>query len=146
MTLALLVITAPFALLSIPLSNAFHTSALWRSTGILLDVEAALAAGLVLALPWGIVMLALMPHATVRFAVTQNARHLFDFASSIRSVRREFAAWNLAIAAIVTGWAIGLACVALLCAGLVPGAFYAILVSAHAAGTLHPEGERSSAG
>ena len=105
-----------------------------------------MTAAFMVALPWGALLLLLMPHATARFAVTQKARHLFDFGSSIRSVRREFAAWNVAIAAIVTAWAVGLACVALLCIGAVPGVFYAILVSAHAAATLHPEGENPSAG
>jgi hypothetical protein len=35
--------------------------------------------------------------------------------------------------------------VGLLCVGLLPGIFYAILVSAHATATLHPEGADSSA-
>jgi len=73
--------------------------------------------------------------------VSLRARHLFDFASSLRSVRRDFAAWNFAVAAIVTAWALGLACSALFCVGLAPGVFYAILVSAHATAALHPEGE-----
>jgi hypothetical protein len=145
-SIALILLTAPFAIVWIPLSSAFHNPALWQSTGTLLDVEAGVAAALILALPWGVVLLVLMPHATVRFAASQKARHLFDFASSMRSVRREFATWNLTIAAIVTGWAVGVACVALLCAGLAPGIFYAILVSAHATAALHPEGESPSAG
>jgi len=146
MSAVLVVIAAPFAILLFPLAAAFHNPALWRSTGTLLDVEAYVTAGLILALPWGAVQLLLMPHATARFAATRNVRHLFDFASSIRSVRREFATWNVAIAGIVTAWAVGLACVAVVCAGAVPGIFYAILVSAHAAATLHPEGQDPSTG
>jgi len=146
MSAVLVVTTAPFAILLFPLAGAFHNPNLWRADGTLLDVEAYVTAAFIVALPWGALLLLLMPHATVRFAVTQKAGHLFDFGSSIRSVRREFAAWNVAIAAIVTAWAVGLACVALLCIGAFPGVFYAILVSAHAAATLHPEGENPSAG
>ena len=103
-------------------------------------MEAFTVAVLILALPWGIVVLLLMPHATARYAVTHRARDLFDFSSSLRSVRRDFAAWNVTVAAIVTAWAIGLACAALFCAGVVPGVFYAILVSAHATAALNTEG------
>jgi len=138
--LALLLLTAPFVLVGMVVSNALHIAALWQSTGTLLDVEASTAAVLILALPWGIVVLLLMPHATARYAVTHRARDLFDFGSSLRSVRRDFAAWNVAVAAIVTAWALGLACAALFCAGVVPGVFYAILVSAHATAALNTEG------
>jgi hypothetical protein len=81
-----------------------------------------------------------MPHATARFAFSGNAFDLFDLPASIKAVRHDFTTWNLAAAAIVTGWAIGLACVGLLCAGVVPGVFYAILVSAHASAALHNKG------
>jgi hypothetical protein len=60
-------------------------------------------------------------------------------------VRRDFTTWNLAAAAMVTGWAIGLACVGLLCLGIVPGVFYAILVSAHASAALQNEAAVSPA-
>ena len=134
--LALLLLTAPFVLVGIYISNAVHIAAFWQSNGTLLDVESFIAAVLILALPWGVVVLLLMPHATARYAATQRARDLFDFASSLRSVRRDFAAWNVTIAAIVTAWAIGLACAALFCVGVVPGVFYAILVSANATAAL----------
>ncbi len=134
--LALLLLTAPFVLVGIFVSSALHISALWQSHGTLLDVESFTAAVLILALPWGVVVLLLMPHATARYAATHRAGDLFDFANSLRSVRRDFAAWNVTIAAIVTAWAIGLACAALFCAGVVPGVFYAILVSAHATAAL----------
>jgi len=143
--LAIAVLTVPFALVAALLSAPLSSPALWHSTDPLLRVEGWTVAILIAALPWGIVLLLLMPHATARFAATGRVRHLFDFAASVRSVRRDFAAWNIAIAAIVTAWALGLACVGLLCVGLVPGIFYAILVSAHATATLHPEGEDSSA-
>ena len=139
--LALLLLTAPFVLVGIFVSSALHIEALWHSNGTLLDVESFTAAVLVLALPWGIVVLLLMPHATARYAATHRARDLFDFASSLRSVRRDFVTWNVTVAAIVTAWAIGLACAALFCFGVVPGVLYAILVSAHATAALHPEGQ-----
>ncbi|HET7467532.1 MAG TPA: DUF4013 domain-containing protein [Candidatus Dormibacteraeota bacterium] len=138
--IALLLLTAPFAVAGFFLAGALHVSALWHSSGTLLDVESVTAAALILALPWGIVLLLVMPHATARYAVSLRARDLFDFASSLRSVRREFPAWNVTVAAIVTAWAIGLACAALFCVGVVPGVFYAILVSARATSTLNPEG------
>jgi hypothetical protein len=70
---------------------------------------------------WAIGML---PHSTARFAASGRPRDLFDFATTIRSVRQDFATWNVAIAAIVTAWALGLACVALFCVGVVPGWAY----------------------
>ena len=139
-TLALILLTAPFAVIGFLLSAALHAPGLWHASGTLLDVESATTAALILALPWGIVVLLLLPHATARYAASRRARDLFDFASSLRSVRRDFPAWNVAVAAIVTAWAIGLACAALFCVGVVPGLFYAILVSAHATAALHPEG------
>jgi hypothetical protein len=87
-----------------------------------------------------------MPHATARFAQSSNPTHLFDLRASIRAVRSDFATWNLAAAAIVTGWAIGLACAGLLCVGLVPGVFYAILVSAYASAALHYQSADSPTG
>jgi Protein of unknown function (DUF4013) len=143
--LALLLLTAPFVLVGIFVSSALHIATLWHSSGTLLDVESFTATVLILALPWGIVVLLLMPHATARYAATRRARDLFDFPNSLRSVRRDFAAWNVTIAAIVTAWAIGLACAALFCAGVVPGVFYAILVSAHATATLNAEATNQSA-
>jgi len=143
--IAIALIAAPFVLVGIPLSGLLANGALWHSNGVLLSVEATTSAGFILALPWGIVMLLLMPHAVARFARDGRIRDLFDFAASLRAVRHDFPTWNVVIAAIVTAWAIGVACTALFCVGLAPGAFYAILVSAHATASLHPEGARSSA-
>ena len=141
---AIAILTFPFAVIAFAVAPLLASPDLWRSTGTLLHVEAWAAALLGLALPWGIVLLLLMPHATARYAATGRARDLFDFASSLRSVRREFPAWNVTVAAIVTAWAIGLACAALFCVGVVPGVYYAILVSAHATAALHPEGTDQS--
>lgn len=95
----------------------------------------------VLLLVWGFVALLFLPHATTSFASSGRATDLFNFVAAARRVRADFATWNIVVAAIVTGWAVGLACAALLCVGIVPGVFYAILVSAHATAALHPEGE-----
>ena len=129
---ALAVSVLPFALLLGPLATA--------AGGIAPNSLVAYAAAFfVLALPWGLVVLLVLPHATAAFARTGRARDLFDVAAAVRGVTREFGTWNAVLAAIVTAWAIGLACAGLLCVGIVPGVFYAILVSAHAAASLHPE-------
>jgi hypothetical protein len=135
---AVLVITAPFALAAGPLARVVEQAHLWSVHDPALSrLYANLAAGFGLALPWGLVMLLLMPHATVRFAYTGRPVDLFDFPAAVRGVIGDFATWNVAAAAIVTAWALGLACVGLACVGVVPGVFYAILVSAHATAALH---------
>jgi hypothetical protein len=136
--LAIALITAPFAIAFGPLSALIDGAHLWRvSDPVLSRVYAELATTFILALPWGILMLVLMPHATRRFASSGRPVDLFDFPTTIRSVARDFATWNLAAAAIVTAWALGAACIGLLCIGVVPGIFYAVLVSAHASAALH---------
>ena len=128
--LVLLLLSAPFAVALNPLASAIQLSA----------NVARVVAALLLALPWGLLLLILMPHGTSRFATTGRPRDLFDFPARLREVKREFPTWNLVAAAIVTAWIIAVACVGLLCVGLFPGIFYAILVSAHASATLHPPG------
>jgi hypothetical protein len=86
---------------------------------------------------WGLVALTVLPHSTALFAATGVYTDLVDAAAAWRGVRRDFTTWNLVVAAMVTAWAIGIACAGLLCVGIVPGVFYAILVSAHAAAALH---------
>jgi len=136
--LAIALVAAPFALALGPLSTLIDSAHLWRvSDPNLSRLYGELAAGFILALPWGLVMLLLMPHATNRFALSGRPGDLFDVPATLRSVARDFATWNLAAAAIVTAWAVGVACVGLLCVGIVPGIFYAILVSAHASAALH---------
>lgn len=99
-------------------------------------MESFVIAELIIALPWGVLALLWFPYATARYAATGRARDMFNVVASIRSVRRGFAPWNLVTAVIVTAWLIGVACAGLLCIGLVPGVYYAILVSAHASATL----------
>jgi hypothetical protein len=86
---------------------------------------------------WGVVALTVLPHSTSLFAATGVYADLVDVGAALRGVRRDFTTWNLVVAAMVTAWAIGIACAGLLCVGIVPGVFYAILVSAHAAAALH---------
>ena len=137
-SLAVLLITAPFALAAGPLATLIDQAHVWTvSDPALSPVYANLAAAFALALPWGIVLLVLMPHATARFSTSGRPLDLFDFPRALRGVAADFSTWNLAAAAIVTAWAIGLACVGLLCVGVVPGVFYAILVSAHATAALN---------
>ncbi len=136
--IAVLIVTAPFALALRPVANLIDQAHLWHVVDPALSrLYTGLAAFFLLALVWGLVMLLLMPHATVRFAASGRPADLFDFRATLRGIGRDFATWNLAIAAIVTGWALGLACVGLLCLGIVPGVFYAILVSAHATAALN---------
>ena len=128
--LALLVTWIPFAFLV----NAIALTLRSVTPG---EPFTHLIALLIAALPWGIVALLLLPHATARFAASGNRSDMFNAAAAIRAVRSDFATWNVVVAAIVTAWAIGVACVGLLCVGIVPGVFYAILVSAHATAALH---------
>jgi hypothetical protein len=138
-SIAVGLLTVPFLLAINPFSTALHDAHLWHITDDPLShLYANAIAIFILALPWGLLLLLHMPHATARFARTGNPQDLFNFRSSINAVKNDFATWNLAAAAIVTGWAIGLACIGLLCIGLVPGIFYAILVSAHASAALRP--------
>ena len=139
--LVVLLIAAPFAIVLGPLAMLIDQAHLWHvGDPALSRFYAYLAAAFALALPWGIVMLLWMPHATARFAADGRPVDLFNFPAALRGVARDFATWNLAAAAIVTAWALGLACVGLLCLGIVPGVFYAILVSAHATASLENAG------
>jgi Protein of unknown function (DUF4013) len=131
LALALLITVLPFALIVRPLAAALGGSL----------VGGALAF-FILALPWGLLVLLLLPHAAATFAATGRPADLFDVVAAVRGAIRDFATWNAVVAAIVTAWAIGLACAGLLCVGIVPGVFYAILVSAHAAASLPPQSPR----
>jgi Protein of unknown function (DUF4013) len=144
--LAVALFTAPFVLAFNPLAGLLFEAHVWTGRDVAVSqLYAHVAAAFILALPWGLLFLIHMPHATERFAHTGRPSDLFDLPGSIRDVSRDFATWNLAAAAIVTGWAVGVACVGLLCVGLVPGVFYAILVSAHASAALHNKGARPPA-
>jgi hypothetical protein len=142
--LVVILIAAPFAFVVGPLASLVDQAHPWRvSDPALSGLYAYIAAAFILALPWGLVMLIAMPHATARFATSGRPADLFDLAATARSVGRDFATWNLAAAAIVTAWALGLACVSLLCVGIAPGIFYAIVVSAHASAALNHAAPRA---
>jgi hypothetical protein len=128
--LSLGLLSPPFAVALNPRASTIHVS----------EAYSHIVAALLLALPWGLLMLILMPHGTSRFAATRRPMDLFDFPTTLREVKRDFPAWNLVAAAIVTAWIVAVACVGLLFAGLFPGILYAILVSAYACATLHPPG------
>ena len=140
-SLAVGLLTVPFVLLLNPLASLLFDAHVWRAgDATLSQLNVHVLALLVLALPWGLLLLLVMPHAASRFAASGRPADLFDFIASVRGVVSGFATWNLAAAAMVTGWAAGLACAGLFCIGLVPGVFYAILVSAHASAALHGQG------
>lgn len=141
---AIALTAVPFALLVSPIAAVLASAHIGGAAAA--QLYTGVVAVLVAALPWGLFVLLVMPHASAAFASTGRVRDLFDAGSSIREVRRDFSTWNLAVAAIVTGWAAGLACSGLLCAGAVPGVFYAILVSAHATAALRPSGANPPAG
>ena len=132
--LVLLLLSAPFAVALNPLASTIRLSGTY----------AHIVAALLLALPWGFLLLLLMPHGTSRFAATGRPWDLFEFSAPLRGVKRDFPTWNLVAAAIVTAWIIAVACVGLLCVGVFPGIVYAILVSAYASATLHPPGASST--
>lgn len=131
------ILTLPFALLVPPLAGAAGRSVSgFGFDPFLIGPIAAVIAAAVSALPCGILLLVIMPAATARFAASSRAGDLFDVPGALRLVRRRFAPWNLVVVAIVTSWAIGLAGMGLALVGVVPGIVYAVLVSAHATGTL----------
>jgi hypothetical protein len=140
----ILVLSAPFIVALAPLASAIGGARLWLASYVQPEAYAHIVAALLLALPWGLLLLLLMPHRTSRFAATGRPRDLFDFTAGLRELKRDFPTWNLVAAAIVTAWVIAVACVGLLCVGLFPGIFYAILVSAYASATLHPPGATST--
>jgi hypothetical protein len=144
---AILLSAIPFLLLFNPLADLLSASNFGNfDDPAVAQFSARVLALLLLALPWGLLLLLVMPHATARFAAGHEIHALFDFVSSVRAVASDFTTWNVAAAAIVTGWTVGIACAGLFCIGIIPGIFYAILVSAHAAAALARQGSHPSAG
>jgi hypothetical protein len=144
---AILVSTIPFLLLFNPLADLLTAANVGNfDDPAVAEFSARVLAVLLLALPWGLLLLLVMPHATAQFAAGFKIDELFDVVASVRAVARDFTTWNVAAAAIVTGWLVGIACAGLFCVGLIPGIFYAILVSAHAAAALNRQGPHPSAG
>ena len=146
-SLLLALFTLPFLLLLNPLAEFLINRHVWNAQDEAVSRAGAyVLAALFLALPWGLWLLLVMPHATANFAASGRPVDLFNFPASIRSVARGFATWNLSAAAMVTAWIVGLACAGLFCIGIVPGIYYAILVSAHATAALTRQGSHPSAG
>ena len=71
--------------------------------------------------------------------VSARPSDLASLPAVVDAVRRRFADWNLVIVAITTSWLPAAAGLAAALVGVVPGAFYAILVSAHACAALSPD-------
>lgn len=146
-SLAISLSAIPFVFFLNPLANLMFDANIGNfHDPAVTDFAAHVLAFLLLALPWGLLLLLVMPHATARFAATYEIHDFIDVSASIRGVARDFATWNVVAAAIVTAWIVGLACAGLFCIGIVPGIFYAILVSAHATSALTRQGPHSSAG
>jgi hypothetical protein len=146
-SLAVALYTVPFWLAVNPLAHLlFRVELLHSEDTDVARLYAHVLAALLLALPWGLWLLLVMPDATARFAASGRPGDLFNFPAAIGAVGRDFATWNMSAAAIVTGWLVGLACAGLLCIGVVPGIFYAILVSAHATTALARESSHLPAG
>ncbi|HEY4026656.1 MAG TPA: DUF4013 domain-containing protein [Candidatus Dormibacteraeota bacterium] len=133
------VLTAPFA------AGAWLLAGLlvrvWRPTGnafpdVALDWIAALT---VAAMPWGVAMLLVVPPTIARFAVTGRPADLAELRWVVRCVHGRYAEWNVVLVGITTAWALAAVGVAVAGVGVVPGAFYAILVSAHACSALAPD-------
>ena len=125
-SVVLIVTLVPFAVALNPLASALGGT-----------VYSHVIVFFVLLFLWGVVALIWLPNATASFAASGVYADMFGVSAALRGVRRDFNTWNLVVAAMVTAWAIGIACAGLLCVGIVPGVFYAILVSAHAAAALH---------
>ena len=132
------VLTAPFALAAWLLDML--VARVWHPTGgAFLDAALAwIAAVTVAALPWGLLMLVVVPPTLASFAVTGRASDLARPRLVVACVRDRYADWNLVLVGITTAWALAAAALAVVGVGIVPGAFYAILVSAHACSALAP--------
>jgi hypothetical protein len=133
------VLTAPFALAAWLAADVL--ARVWHPAGhaVFDRAYALIVTGVLAALPWGISMLVLVPPTLTRFALSGRARALADVRWALSCVRWRYAEWNLAVVAITTGWLLGLVCVVGFGFAVVPGAFYAILVSAHACAALAPD-------
>lgn len=133
------VLTLPFVVLAWLVVRGLERA--WHPTGdrFVDSANALVVAVAAVALPWGIVMLTAVPPTVARFAVSGRPADLASLSAVVDVVRRRIADWNLVIVAITTSWLLAAAGLALALVGVVPGAFYAILVSAHACAALSPD-------
>lgn len=130
------VLTAPFVALAWllwgPLDGVLHPTGDAFVDGALVAILAITAA----AFPWGVVLLMVLPPTLAHFAISGRARDLADPRLVIVCVRGRYAEWNMVLVGITTAWALAAASLGFAGVGVVAGAFYAILVSAHACSAL----------
>jgi hypothetical protein len=133
------VVTAPFAAGAWLLAGVLARA--WRPSGDALPSPALawVVAVTVAALPWGVLLLLVLPPTLARFAITGRPADLAALRCAVACVRGRYAEWNLVLVAVTTAWALAAVGLALAGVGIVPGAFYAILVSAHACAALAPD-------
>jgi hypothetical protein len=131
-------LTAPFAfaawLLDTLVARAWHPAA----DAFLNAALAWIVAVTVAALPWGVLVLVVVPPTLASFAVTGRASDLARLRLVVACVRDRYADWNLVLVGITTAWALAAVGLAVVGVGILPGVFYAILVSAHACSALAP--------
>jgi hypothetical protein len=137
-SLQALALTLPFAVLTWLLTSALRG---WRPTqSAAANSELALTvAATAAAFPWGLLMLVVVPPTLAGFARSGRAADLVAVRRAFAFVRSHYAAWNLVLVGITTAWVLALASLLLAGVGLLAGAFYAILVSAHACAALSPD-------
>jgi hypothetical protein len=137
-SLQALTLTLPFAVLTWLLTSALRD---WRPTeSAAANRELALTvAATVAAFPWGLLMLVVLPPTLARFARSGRPADLVAVRGAFAFVRSRYAAWNVVLVGITTAWVLALASLLLAGAGFLAGAFYAILVSAHACAALSPD-------
>lgn len=135
-TIGLGLVVLPYAYLSSAVADLLLRRMPPGMDPVLARFESIALAMALVAGPWGTLVLVLAPPAFAAFAASGRALDLFDPIASVGYVRRHFATWNMATVAIVTAWVVALASAGLACVGFLPGAFYAILVSAHATASL----------
>src|SRR5262249_44839815 len=133
------VLTLPFVALAWLASGELGQA--WHPTGdrFVDSANALVVAVAAVALPWGILMLTAVPPTVARFAMSGRPADLASLTAVIQAVRGRFADWNLGIVTITTSWLLAAAGLAVALLGVVPAAYYAMLVSAHAWAALSPD-------
>jgi len=133
------VLTLPFVTLAWLASGELGQA--WHPTGdrFVDSANALVVAVAAVALPWGVLMLTAVPPTVARFAMSGRPADLASLTAVVQAIRGRFADWNLVIVTITTSWLLAAAGLAVALIGVVPGAYYAILVSAHACAALSPD-------
>lgn len=136
---ALLLLALPFAVAAPAVYSGIRSAHVFPDTGeAFFDAAyAGVATGMLVLLPWAFALLLVAPANLAWFAVSGRPRDLLDPVAAGRRVRGAFMAWNLVTVVMVSAWAIA-GVGTLLCVGAIPGAVYAMLVTAHATAILAP--------